>query len=57
MKYLKKLFLILIIITSFMLVYSVMSPNIEISTNNIELNSNYVINYKAYNLFTNLSIS
>ena len=55
MKYLKKLFLILIIITSFMLVYSVMSPNIEISTNNIELNSNYVINYKAYNLFTNLS--
>ena len=55
MKYLKKLFLILIIITSFMLVYSVMSPNIEISTNNIELNSNYIIKYKVYNLFTNLS--
>lgn len=55
MKYLKRLFLILIIITSFMLIYSVMFPNIEISTNNVELNSNYVIKYKAYNLFTNLS--
>lgn len=55
MKYLKKLFLVLIIITSFMLVYSVMSPSIEMNTNTIELNSNYTLKFKAYNLFTNLS--
>ena len=32
MKHLKKLFLILIIITLFMLIYSVMSPNVDVYT-------------------------
>ena len=55
MKHLKKLFLILIIITLFMLIYSVMSPNVDVYTNNIKLNSDYSIDYKVYNLFTNLT--
>ena len=55
MKYLKKLFLILIIITLFMLIYSVMSPTIDVYTNSINLNSDYNIDYKVYNLFTNLT--
>lgn len=56
MKHLKKLFLILIIITLFMLIYSVVSPNIDVYTNSINLNSDYNIDYKVYNLFTNLTI-
>ena len=55
MKHSKKLFLILIIITLFMLIYSVMSPNVDVYTNNIKLNSDYSIDYKVYNLFTNLT--
>lgn len=55
MKYLKKLFLILIIITSFMLIYNIMSPTIDIYTKSINLNSDYNIDYKVYNLFTNLT--
>ena len=55
MKYLKKLFLILIIITLFMLIYSAVSPNVDVYTNSIKLNSDYSINYKVYNLFTNLT--
>lgn len=55
MKHLKKLFLILIIITLFMLIYSVVSPNIDVYTNSINLNSDYNIDYKVYNLFTNLT--
>ena len=45
MKHSKKLFLILIIITLFMLIYSI----------SIKLNSDYSIDYKVYNLFTNLT--
>ena len=55
MKHLKKLFLILIIITFFMLIYSVVSPTIDVYTNSINLNSDYNIDYKVYNLFTNLT--
>lgn len=55
MKHLKKLFLILIIITLFMLIYSVVSPNVDVYTNSINLNSDYNIDYKVYNLFTNLT--
>ena len=45
----------MIIITLFMLIYSVMSPNVDIYTNSINLNSDYNIDYKVYNLFTNLT--
>lgn len=55
MKYLKKLFLILIIITSLMLIYSILSPRTVMYTDNIELGSDYNIKYKVYNLFTNLT--
>ena len=55
MKHLKKLFLILIIITLFMLIYSVVFPNVDVYTNSINLNSDYNIDYKVYNLFTNLT--
>ena len=32
-----------------------MSPNIDVYTNSINLNSDYNIDYKVYNLFTNLT--
>ena len=32
-----------------------MSPNVDVYTNSIKLNSDYSIDYKVYNLFTNLT--
>lgn len=55
MKYLKRLLLFLIIITSIMLIYAVLYPNIELNTYSTEVNSDFILTPKAYNLFTNLS--
>lgn len=38
-----------------MLIYSVVFPNVDVYTNSINLNSDYNIDYKVYNLFTNLT--
>ena len=57
MKHLKKLFLILIIITLFMLIYSVVSPNIDVYTNSINLNSDYNIDYKKYGRLQSLEVN
>ncbi len=55
MKKLKILFLILIFITFLLLLYSVLYPNIVIDDNTIAFNSDEKFEYKAFNLFTDLT--
>ncbi len=52
---LKKLFLVLIFITSFMLVCALLQPNIVIDKDEIDLNSNDFPSVNAYNCFGSLS--
>lgn len=54
-KQLKKLFLILMFITTFMLIYSILYPNIIISNREVEIGHEYVPDVKIYNLFSDLS--
>lgn len=51
----KKLFLVLIFITTFMLIYSVFYPNITIINNEVVLGSEYEPEVRCYNLFGDLS--
>lgn len=52
---LKKLFLVLIFITSFMLICALLQPNIVIDKDKIDLNSNDFPSVNAYNCFGSLS--
>lgn len=52
---LKRLFLVLIFITSFMLICALLQPNIVIDKNKIDLNSNDFPSVNAYNCFGSLS--
>ena len=55
MNVLKRLFLLLIFITSFMLIYTVLYPNIEVSNKEVLVGTTYTPKVKVYNLFTNLN--
>ncbi len=55
MKKLKSLFLILIVITFLLLIYSVLFPNMVLENDTIYYNKEYSIKIKAYNLFTDLT--
>ena len=55
MNVLKRLFLLLIFITSFMLIYTVLYPNIEVSNKEVAVGTTYTPKVKVYNLFTNLN--
>lgn len=54
-KILKKSFIVLILITTFMLIYSIFYPNIVIINSEAALGSEYVPEVKCYNLFSDLS--